>query len=130
MIGYDDGINDKEILAKLKTNADEFVKSITTCKITPKYNINYLKDKLTYLAGPIAMISDNDAIKWRDNITPILQNKYSIIVQDPCKKTITDAGELGDDKLHFKKLIKDKKYEQVKHEFYKIIRADLKAVKK
>lgn len=74
------------------------------------------------------MVSDNEAIKWRDTITPILQNKYGVIVQDPCKKTINDAGELGDDKEYFKKLIKEKKYDQVKNEFYKIIRWDLKAV--
>lgn len=90
--------------------------------------MNYLKDKMTYLAGPIQMVTDKEAMNWRDNITPILEKKYSIIVQDPCKKTSCTLGELGDDKLYFKNLIKSKKYEQVKNEFYKIIRYDLKCV--
>ncbi len=88
--------------------------------------MSYLKNKTTYLAGPIAMI--DDCTSWRDYITPILENKYNIIVQDPCKTTIGGVGEVGADKEYFKKLIREKQYDRVKKEFYKIIRKDLKQV--
>lgn len=90
--------------------------------------MNYLKGKNTYLAGPLQQLADEVAIKWRNEITPILENKYGVIVQDPCKKNSNGLGELGDDKEYFKKLIKEKQYDRVKNEFYKIIRYDLKCV--
>jgi hypothetical protein len=91
--------------------------------------MGYLKNKSVYLAGPITNVSD-DGVSWRNKITPVLESKYSIIVDDPCKKTLLGIGEIGADKKYFKDLIKNKEFDKVKKEFYKIIRKDLKSVDK
>jgi nucleoside 2-deoxyribosyltransferase len=91
--------------------------------------MGYLKNKVVYLCGPITNVSD-DGTTWRNYLTPILETKFGIIVDDPCKKTIDGVGEIGADKLYFKKLIKERQFERVKKEFYKIIRKDLKSVDK
>jgi nucleoside 2-deoxyribosyltransferase len=89
---------------------------------------NYLKNKTTYLAGPISL--DEECQAWRDWLTPILEKTFNIVVQDPCKTTIQGVGEVGADKIYFKTLIKNKEFQKVKTEFYKIIRKDLKQVDK
>lgn len=89
--------------------------------------MNYLKNKVTYLGGAISLITDDEAINWRNQITSKLES-YGIIVQDPCKKIDDSVGELGDHKQYFKNLIKNKEFARVKKEFYKIIRYDLKCI--
>lgn len=90
--------------------------------------MGYLNGKMTYLAGPISL--DDDCTSWRDQIGPKLATKYNILVQDPCKVSSTGLNEVGADKEYLKQLIREKKYEQVKKEFYKVIRKDLKQVDK
>lgn len=85
--------------------------------------MNTLKNKEVYLSGPIHQVAD-DGKGWRNYITPLLIEKYNLNVIDPCKKAL--AGEIGDDKKYFKQLIKDKNFKQLKDDFYKIVRADLK----
>jgi hypothetical protein len=91
--------------------------------------MGYLDKKTAYLCGPIKAASDLDSNKsWRNSITPILESKYGIKVEDPCKITLGGRGEIGNDKEYFKSLIKTKKFDQLKDEFYKIVRKDLKCV--
>lgn len=90
--------------------------------------MNYLTGKRVYLAGALHKVDDCGVV-WRDYITPNL-NALGIIVDDPCKATINGLGEVGADKDYFKKLIKERKYDKVKKEFYQIIRKDLRMVDK
>ena len=91
--------------------------------------MGYLEKKVVYLCGPIKAASDVDSKKsWRNVITPILKKKYKLKVDDPCKITVNGVGEIGKDKEYFKNLIKVKKFDQLKDEFYKIVRKDLKCV--
>lgn len=87
----------------------------------------YLSGKSAYLCGPIKSVLDHGT-GWRDYITPVLQTRYDISVSDPCKITTHGVGEVGSDKEYFKSLIRDKKFNQLKDEFYKIVRKDLKCV--
>lgn len=89
--------------------------------------MGYLNKKIAYLCGPIASVAD-DGTSWRNSITPILQNKYGIEVDDPCKKNMHGVGEVGVDKKYFESLITDKKFGKLKDEFYKIVRKDLRSV--
>lgn len=90
--------------------------------------MKYLNGKTVYLAGPIHALSD-DGIGWRDALTPKLQ-KFGIIVDDPCKKTVNGVGEVKDDKARFNKLIEEEKWQEVKEAFYPIVRKDLRSVDK
>lgn len=90
--------------------------------------MNYLTGKSVYLCGPLHTEAD-DGIGWRKAITPKLL-EYGLIVDDPTKKTADGVGEVGDDKARFKKLIKDKKFLELKEQFWPIVRKDLRAVDK
>ncbi len=90
-------------------------------------NKGYLLSKRCYLAGAISMDS-GDGIGWRSEITPRLE-EFGVIVDDPCKTTIASGkGEIGADKAYFRGLIKERKFEQLKKEFYPIVRKDLRSV--
>lgn len=86
--------------------------------------MNYLKNKSCYLCGPISL-DENDGVLWRDKITPKLE-EMGVIVRDPCKKT--EHGEIGSDKAYFSSLIKERKFKQVKEEFYRVAKSDLRMV--
>jgi nucleoside 2-deoxyribosyltransferase len=90
--------------------------------------MSYLKGKTVYLAGPIHAVAD-DGIGWRDNITPKLQN-FGLNVDDPCKKLVKGVGEVKEDKIRFNKLIEEEKWQEVKEQFYPVVRADLRSVDK
>jgi hypothetical protein len=89
--------------------------------------MNYLKDKTVYLAGSIHHNDEDSGVGWRELITPKLES-MTINVLDPCKKTINGVGEIGDDKQELKKLIKEKKFLEVKNKFFPILKADLRCV--
>jgi hypothetical protein len=90
---------------------------------------NYLKDKTAYLCGCIHAVAD-DGVEWRSMITPRLE-ALGIKVSDPCKKTTaTVTDEVGEDKKFFRKLINQEKWEDVKKEFWPIVRYDLREVDK
>ena len=78
--------------------------------------MNYLKNKTVYLAGPIHAV-DDDGIGWRQNIAPILANKFGIVVDDPTKKSINGKTEVKDDKKELIDLIKKKQFSTVKENF-------------
>lgn len=92
--------------------------------------MNYLRDKKAYLSGPIFHLKD-DGIAWRDQVTPRLE-LFGIEVLDPCKKHIMqgngDLSEIGKSKDRFKKLVIAEKWDEVKTEFWPIVRTDLKMV--
>jgi nucleoside 2-deoxyribosyltransferase len=90
---------------------------------------NYLKNKTVYLAGPIHAVAD-DGIGWRKYISPILKKRFKIKVDDPTKKTINGKGEVKEDKKDLINLIKQKKFSQVKENFWWIVRKDLRSVDK
>ena len=90
--------------------------------------MNYLKDKSVYLCGPLHACS-NDGKDWRQFITPRLST-YGIKVEDPTKRAINGVGEVGQDKLVFQQLIKEKKFEEAKEKFWPLCRADLRSVDK
>lgn len=93
--------------------------------------MNYLKNKVCYLAGPIHAASTNDdGTGWRNYITPFLIEKFGLIVEDPCKKTANGFGEVADDKKMLKELIKQGKFLEVKEKFYPIVRKDLRSIDK
>jgi len=89
--------------------------------------VSYLKGKLVYLAGQIHA-DQGDGIAWRDSITPMLIEKFGLVVEDPCKKTANGVGEVGDDKKAIIELIKSKKFREAKERFWPIVRKDLRSV--
>lgn len=89
---------------------------------------NYLKGKNCYLCGPITAVAD-DGVGWRNSITSSLLS-FGLVVEDPTKKTVNGVGEIKDDKNYFKQLAKEKKVEQLKKEFWPIVRKDLRCVDK
>jgi hypothetical protein len=91
--------------------------------------MGYLKNKVAYLAGPIHAVAD-DGIGWRDMLTPILQSKYGVVIEDPCKKTVNGKGEVKDDKKMLIECIKSGNFAEVKKMFYPIVRKDLRSIDK
>lgn len=90
--------------------------------------MGYLEDKTVYLCGNIAKTKHKDfGVKWRDDLTPILEASYGINVINPCK---SGEGDTESDHKKFISLIKRGKYDVVKKEFYRVIRKDLRAVDK
>lgn len=90
---------------------------------------DYLKNKCVYLAGPM-FACDDDGVGWRDQITPKLIKDYGLVVEDPTKKTADGLGEVGDDKVFFKKLLLKKQFRIVREKFWPIVRKDLRCVDK
>jgi len=94
--------------------------------------MNYLNNKKVYLSGPI-MNSADDGVKWREHVTPRLQ-KFGLEILDPCKKHIAlgdeKLNEIGESKKKFRELILNEKWEEVKKDFWPIVRTDLKLVDK
>jgi hypothetical protein len=88
--------------------------------------MNFLNGKNCYLAGPITADSTDGQV-WRDQITPKLK-EFGINVADPTKQTVNGVGEVADDKILFRKLIKERKWEECKERFYQVARKDLKCV--
>lgn len=88
--------------------------------------MTYLNGKTVYLCGPLHAEKDS-GIGWREHITPKLLD-YGLVVDDPTKKTVNGVGEVGDDKARFKELILQKKFQQLKEEFWPIVRKDLRSV--
>lgn len=90
--------------------------------------MKYLSDKVVYLAGSMHAVAD-DGVIWREYITHILTKRYNINVLDPSKRSDIDGKiETKDDKKYFKTLIKNKDFQTLKNDFYKIVRKDLKMV--
>lgn len=89
--------------------------------------MSYLNGSRCYLAG--AITSDKtDGVSWREEITERLK-ALGVTVDDPTKTTIASGkGEVGADKAYFRQLIKDRKFDQLKKEFYPIVRKDLRSV--
>lgn len=90
---------------------------------------DYLRNRVVYLAGPMHAVND-DGIGWRDEITPILTDRFNLVVDDPSKKSVNGVCEVADDKKRFKQLIAEEKWQQIKEEFYPIVRKDLRCVDK
>lgn len=90
--------------------------------------MGYLNGKSVYLAGPIHDVSD-DGKGWRKNISSKLK-EFGIIVEDPTHKSINGTGEVGDDKTLFKKLAKERKFEELKDKFWPVVRKDLRNIDK
>lgn len=95
--------------------------------------MGYLANRTTYLIGNIHNTVENDrGVGWRDDLTPILEQRYQLQILNPCKTNLLGVGEcnVSKDQNYFHQLIHEKKYYQVKDEFWKIIRKDLRAVEK
>jgi len=90
--------------------------------------VNYLKGKSVYLCGAMQGYNDNGAA-WRDMLTPKLQ-EFGIEVVDPTKTTANGVGEVDDDKKKFRELVQGEYWEDLKEEFWPIVRKDLRAVDK
>lgn len=90
--------------------------------------MNYLNGKACYLAGAMQVCSDN-GIGWRIQITPQLKN-FGLTVFDPTNKVLHSASEIGENKEHFKSLILQEKWEQLKLDFEPVARYDLRCVDK
>jgi hypothetical protein len=90
--------------------------------------MGYLKDKAVYLAGSIHHNEEDSGVTWRENLTPTLQNEFGLVVHDPCKMTINNVGEVGDDKKMLKELIKQGDFNKVREVFFPILKSDLRRV--
>tara|TARA_R110000824_G_scaffold12226_7_gene53574 strand:- start:8232 stop:8762 length:531 start_codon:yes stop_codon:yes gene_type:complete len=92
--------------------------------------MNYLKGKKAYLSGSILNAND-DGVSWRTEITPSLTS-MGMEVLDPCQKHIAlgddRLNEIGESKKKFRKLILEENFDQVKKEFWPIVRTDLRLV--
>jgi hypothetical protein len=85
--------------------------------------MNYLKEKTVYLCGNIKNAKD-DGVGWRNEITPQL-NGLGIKVLNPCAK-INGISEIGEQKIYFRELIEKENWKQLKYDFWKVVRSDLK----
>jgi hypothetical protein len=91
--------------------------------------MGYLSDKSVYLAGPMHAVED-DGIGWRHWISPILERRWNLKVEDPSKKVVNGVVEIYDHKEYFKSIIESLNWEKIKEEFYPIVRKDLRCVDK
>jgi nucleoside 2-deoxyribosyltransferase len=90
--------------------------------------MNYLKDKACYLAGAMQACKDN-GIGWRAEIVPKLE-KMGLTVFDPTNKVLHSASEIGENKSHFRSLIMQEKWLELKKAFEPVMRYDLRCVDK
>src|ERR1035437_3758757 len=88
--------------------------------------MGFLKDRRVYLCGSITALSD-DGFGWRQAITPKLQ-EIGLVVDDPTILTFDKVGEVAEHKAYFKNLVKERKFEQLKKDFYPIVKKDLRFV--
>lgn len=90
--------------------------------------MGYLKDKTTYLAGNIHITTNNDyGVGWRDIITVKLENIFGVKIINPCKD---GKGDTKQDQIYFRQLIRERKFAELKDQFYRVIRKDLRSVDK
>ena len=69
-------------------------------------------------------------MSWREKITPPLE-ALELDVLDPCKKHIEGSGdlsEIGKSKEKFKQLVMTERWDEVKKQFWPIVRTDLRMV--
>jgi nucleoside 2-deoxyribosyltransferase len=91
--------------------------------------MGYLNGKTTYLAGPMFACAD-DGAGWRDEMTIKLE-QFGVKVENPVKKTLQNGQtEVDEDKRTFKRLIKEKKFDDLRRIFEPIGHADLRCVDK
>ncbi len=91
--------------------------------------MGYLNGKTTYLAGPMFACAD-DGAGWRDEVTVKLE-KLGIKVENPVKKTLQNGQtEVDEDKRTFKRLVKERKFNELREMFEPIGHADLRCVDK
>ena len=91
--------------------------------------MGYLNGKTTYLAGPMFACED-DGAAWREMITVELE-KFGVKVENPVKKTLQNGQtEVDEDKRNFRKLVKERKFRELREIFQPIGHADLRCVDK
>ena len=92
--------------------------------------MNRLKGQITYLAGMIDGVSDDDASIWRQNITPFLRD-INIGVINPINKPLKDSFPEIESKEFRKRLKQEKRYHKLAALFKQHIRQpDLRACDK
>ena len=89
--------------------------------------MNYLSGKSCYLAGPIKECKD-DGVLWRKKIGGVLKDRFKIKVLDPTKIKLNGFGEIKDDKKYFSDLLSAGKFDNVKKDFFCIVKKDLHLV--
>lgn len=90
--------------------------------------MNYLRNKACYLAGAMQACKDN-GIGWRAEVVPKLEN-LGLTVFDPTNKVLHSASEIGENKNHFRSLILQEKWMELKKAFEPVMRYDLRCVDK
>jgi hypothetical protein len=90
--------------------------------------MNYLNGKACYLAGAMQACSDN-GIGWRSEVVPKLES-FGLTVYDPTNKVLHSASEIGENKQHFRELILQEKWDELKSAFEPVMRYDLRCVDK
>jgi len=82
----------------------------------------------TYLAGPIEQDTDDGGQKWRDVITPTLDNA-GISVQDPCKTEPLATGmDVVTAQDQFNRWIKGGRYDLFAEKFELVVQKDMRMV--
>jgi len=82
----------------------------------------------TYLAGPIELDTDDGGQKWRDVITPAL-DEVGIYVQDPCKTEPLATGmDVVTAQEQFNRWIKGGRYDLFADKFKLIVEKDMRMV--
>lgn len=91
--------------------------------------MNYLKQKAVYLCGGMCAYKDS-GMGWREEVKPILRDRFGIHVYDPTHKEVVGASEVGENKELFRSLILQEKWKELKEAFELVVRWDLRAVDK
>lgn len=87
-----------------------------------------LKLFYTYLAGPIELDTDDGGQKWRDVITPSL-DEAGIYVQDPCKTEPLATGmDVVTAQEQFNRWIKGGRYDLFSDKFKLVVEKDMRMV--
>lgn len=90
--------------------------------------MNYLANKTCYLSGAMSALTDNGK-KWREEITNQL-SLFGVNILDPTRKSNQFLEEIGENKDHFRELIRLEKFDELKKVFFPVARWDLRAVDK
>lgn len=124
MVRTDDALNlDEDSEEVIDTLMKPIVKPCPTKKVKGRLN-----NHRVYLAGPIDHASD-DGVGWREELTPYLE-KMGLTILDPTNKPVSQCryNEIGDEKEHIQKLVKLKRWDELRTMAKEIVLVDLRMV--
>lgn len=85
---------------------------------------NLLRDKRTYLAGPIEHVSQEEATAWRSEIAPRLR-EFGVRIFDPC---LSPEEDVAVQRRYITELKKARRFDALRYKMKKVVRQDLRCI--